>query len=353
MQDAVFKVKADLGADAVILHTRKVRQGGFFGLFGKKLIEVIATVEEQREAEVAKELREELNTLRERIQQMDQKEQELQEAKKVTATQPNHQLMFPGKLQMYAEKLVQEGLAIDIVNEIGQIIIDRLEIYQLHKEDVVYRTLLDVMAEMIPIASPIDLKPQKRVMAFVGPTGVGKTTTIAKLAAQIALKGEKRVGLITADTYRIAAVEQLKTYSDIINVPLRVIYNSDELETALDELNYCDLIFIDTAGRSQRNDSQMAQLKEILPKGLIDETHLVIAMNTGYEEMFDIIQRFGQLVLSSLIFTKQDESSKRGTIMNILKKTPYQISYITFGQDVPEDIEEANPRRIAEMILKE
>lgn len=353
MQDAVFKVKADLGADAIILHTRKVRKGGFFGLFGKKLIEVIATVEENREQQVSKELREELNTLRERIQQIDQVEKDRQETKQVASIQAKHQLLYPGKLQMFAEKLVQEGVAIDIVNEIGQSVIDRLEIYQLHKEEIVYQTLLEVMSEMIGLASPMDKKPQKRVMAFVGPTGVGKTTTIAKLAAQIALKGEKRVGLITADTYRIAAVEQLKTYSDIINVPLRVIYSSQELEAAIQELSYCDLIFIDTAGRSQRNDSQMTQLKEILPKGLIDEIHLVLAMNTAYDDMLDIIKRFGQLYLSSLIFTKQDESSKRGIVLNVLKKTPHQISYITFGQDVPEDIEEANPLRIAEMILKE
>lgn len=356
MQDAIFKVKADLGPNAVILHTRKIRQGGFFGLFGKKMVEVVATLEDDRESQLTKELRQELNLLREKVQKMDQEKQETRNVNMnlYQPIPPIAQLLFPGRLQPHADKLVKEGVFAEGVTEICQAVIGLLEVHQLHKEEDVYPAVLEQMIRRIPIMPPIEIGGKRKVMAFVGPTGVGKTTTIAKLAARIALEQRnKRVGLITADTYRIAAVEQLKTYSDIIRVPLRVIYNGSDLERALQDLSYCDLIFIDTAGRSQRNDSQMEQLRDILPKNLIDEIHLVLSMNTSYEDMMEIIDRFGELYLSSLIFTKQDEAKRKGVILNVLKQTGYKISYITFGQDVPEDIEEADPRKIAEMILKE
>ena len=411
MQDAVFKVKADLGANAVILHTRKIREGGFFGLFGKKMIEVIATVEDDRESQLTKELRQELNVLREKVQKLDKEKQETQQQKQqlenqqAQAQQPNlqyqhvqaqqqqlpqqniqpnqqfsqqapltqtllqrfsgggsyqsvaqpvSQLLFPGYVQKYAEKLSTEGVSLEMINEVCQGAMNSLEVHELHKEECVYNALVDQITRRIVTYPAIEIAQTRKVMAFVGPTGVGKTTTIAKLAARIALQQRtKKVGLITADTYRIAAVEQLKTYSDIINVPLRVIYTGAELEQALKDLDYCDLIFIDTAGRSQKSESQMEQLKDILPKQLIDEIHLVLAMNTRYDDMLEIINKFNEPYLSSLVFTKRDETSKKGVLLNVLKETGYKVSYITFGQDVPEDIEEANPRKIAEMILKE
>ncbi|AZR73859.1 flagellar biosynthesis protein FlhF [Anoxybacter fermentans] len=355
MQDAVFKVKADLGSDAIILHTRKIREGGIFGLFGKKMFEVIATVEDDRESQVTKELRQELNILREKIQKMD-RERNLNLVKKEyynsRFSYQMPQLIFPGKLQRYAEKMVKEGVMIEIINDLCQEVMEHLEVHQLHRDEEVYQALVKGIMSRIRITAPIDTYQSRKVIAFVGPTGVGKTTTIAKLAAKVALEGKKKIGLVTADTYRIAAVEQLKTYSDIINVPLKVIYNEDELEQALRELRFCDLILIDTAGRSQKNVSQMEQLKRLLPKELVDEIHLVVAMNTCFDDLMESLDKFGQLYLSSLIFTKEDETNKRGVILNVLEKTPYKISYITFGQDVPEDIEEADPRKIAEMILK-
>lgn len=353
MQDAIFKVKAELGSEAIILHTRKIKENSIWGFFGKKRIEVIATVEEEREKHVTKELRQELSTLREKIHELTEAQTNQQNAKLSGEISPQMaQLLYPGRLQDVAEKLVAAGVMLEIICQLCQGVMDRLEVHQLHEETVVSQTMIEEIINLIKITSPLRDYTNKRIVAFVGPTGVGKTTTIAKLAAQIALEGQKTVGLITADTYRIAAVEQLKTYSDIINVPLRVIYNSKDLEQAVGELSACDLVLIDTAGRSQKDQNQMEQLKELLPKGIIDEIHLVVAMNICYEDILESVDKFGELSLSSLIFTKQDESSNKGVLLNILNKTDYQISYITFGQDVPEDIAEADPRSIAEMILK-
>ncbi len=268
MQDAIFKVKAELGAEAIILHTRKVKEGRFLGLFGRKMVEVIATIEEDREKEITKEMRQELNTLREKISEMEQAKRELPPpVNNAYYSQPvglTTHLIFPGKIQNFADRLIDAGVLPGLVTDICQRVMGRLEVHQFHKEEEIYPVIIEQIASMIPETKPIDLFRSKKVLAFVGPTGVGKTTTIAKLAALIALEGQKKVGLITADTYRIAAVEQLKTYSDIINVPLRVVYSSEDLEQALLDLKKCDLIFIDTAGRSQRNQTQMDQLNNLL-----------------------------------------------------------------------------------------
>ena len=354
MQDAVFKVKADLGAEALILHTRKIKDGGIFGFFGKKMFEVIATVEDNREDEVTKELRQELNSLRSNIHKLEEEKETTQKKRSYTPEIPGRmkQMLFPGKMQKYAEKLNREGVEFDLINDLCGRVMENLKIHQIHDDEAVFQALEKEILEKVKVATPIEKYQSGKIVAFIGPTGVGKTTTIAKLAAKAALEGNKSVGLITADTYRIAAVEQLKTYSDIIDVPLKVVYNSEELEKALQELNFCDLIFIDTAGRSQKNQGQMEELKSILPTGLVDETHLVVALNTCYDDLMDSIEKFGQLSLSSLIFTKEDETSKRGIILNIMEQTPFKVSYITNGQDVPEDIKRANPHQIAKMILK-
>lgn len=351
MQDAIFKVKTELGSDAIILHTRKIKEGGFFGFFGKKLVEIIAAVDSEKDFQFANEFRDEINTLKDRIQELT-KEKSLVRVVANNNLAHLSQILYPGKLQKYSEKMICEGVMVDITTNICDRVMNQLEVHQLHDDDAVYHVLQDEIGKIIKPCPSIESYQSRRVIAFVGPTGVGKTTTIAKLAALIALKGNKKIGLITADTYRIAAVEQLKTYSDIINVPIRVIYDSEELGKALQEFAAYDLILIDTAGRSQKNINQMDQLKELLKKDLINEIHLVVAMNTPYEDIVETVQNFGELYLTSIILTKQDESSKKGVILNVLECTNHQVSYITFGQDVPEDIRLVEPKDIAEMILK-
>ncbi|MGM0470708.1 MAG: flagellar biosynthesis protein FlhF, partial [Bacillota bacterium] len=174
-----------------------------------------------------------------------------------------------------------------------------------------------------------------------------------KLAANFSLIEDREVGLVTADTYRIAAVEQLKTYSEIIDVPLEVVYNSNELTTALQRFSDKDLILVDTAGRSQNNKMHMSELNALLAKIDVDETHLVLSANIKYNDLLDIIANFREVKLDKFIFTKLDETNNLGVIYNLLEEFELPLSYIADGQDVPEDIEIFAPQKLIDNFLKE
>ncbi len=186
---------------------------------------------------------------------------------------------------------------------------------------------------------------------MIGPTGVGKTTTIAKLAANLKLRQNRKVGLITIDTYRIAAVEQLRTYAQIIHVPLRVVMTPDELSAAIDEMDDLDAILIDTAGRSQRNVERLDELKEFLDAAAADEVHLVLSTTANVKNLQAAMDRFGSLGANKLILTKLDEAVSFGMILSIVKRMDAALSFVTTGQDVPDDIEVGQGRRLAQRIL--
>jgi flagellar biosynthesis protein FlhF len=211
--------------------------------------------------------------------------------------------------------------------------------------------LRDVMASRIQSTGPIRLQAGKtRVVALVGPTGVGKTTTIAKLAATYALVEKKKVGLITMDTYRIAAVEQLKTYGQIIDIPIRVAYTSAEIAPALESFAGFDIVLIDTAGRSQKNLMQVSELKSLVDTAGC-ETHLVLAASTKEKDLLDQVARFRESGVDRILFTKLDETTTYGTMYTIAAKTGIPVSYLTTGQKVPEDIEPADGARLASLVL--
>jgi flagellar biosynthesis protein FlhF len=190
------------------------------------------------------------------------------------------------------------------------------------------------------------------VIAFIGPTGVGKTTTIAKLAAKFAVEENVEVGLITADTYRIAAVQQLQTYSDIMNIPLEVVYNESELAKNV-KANYddYDLIFVDTAGSSWNDQMQMGRLKKFTELDLVDETHLLVSLNTKSEDLRNIIEYFSHLNPDKMILTKLDETTIYGDIINLNQDYELPYSYITYGQDVPDDIREADSDLLLDYVM--
>ena len=194
---------------------------------------------------------------------------------------------------------------------------------------------------------------ETKVIALVGPTGVGKTTTLAKLAADFALQQNKKVGLVTADTYRIAAVDQLKTYSQIIDIPLQVAFSPQELETTIEnyESDY-DLILVDTAGRSQNNDLHISELKGFIKKDIIDQIFLVLSATTKTEDMKKIIEVYNQLDFDKLIISKLDETNSLGVVFEALARAQKPISYVTVGQDVPEDIEVAENQKLIDDIIE-
>ncbi|MCC6581384.1 MAG: flagellar biosynthesis protein FlhF [Phycisphaeraceae bacterium] len=204
----------------------------------------------------------------------------------------------------------------------------------------------DAMTKPAPTA---DGRP--RTIALVGPTGVGKTTTIAKLAATFKLKQARHVGMITLDTYRIAAVDQLRTYADIIGIPLHVVATPAEMDAALNKCRGCETILIDTAGRSQRDDPKLDQLRHFMSVARPHETHLVLSSICTQSVMLDAVERFSIVGIDKIIFTKLDEAVSFGVLLNVAQRVGKQLSYITTGQEVPHQIEPSRGDRLADLVL--
>jgi flagellar biosynthesis protein FlhF len=180
---------------------------------------------------------------------------------------------------------------------------------------------------------------------------VGKTTTVAKLAASFKLTMGLRPGLVTVDTYRIAAVEQLRTYAEIIDLPLKVANAPTEMRRAIEELGDVDLVLIDTAGRSPRDEVRIRELAEFLAAAQPDEVHLVLSATASERSLRSAVERFSLVHADRLILTKLDEVENFGAVLSILGQTNRPISYITTGQAVPDDIEPADRSRLARLIL--
>jgi flagellar biosynthesis protein FlhF len=214
-----------------------------------------------------------------------------------------------------------------------------------------WRECLLTVLDKIGINGETNEEKNRQIFSFVGPTGVGKTTSLAKLAAQKAVKQGKKVALITIDTFRIAAVAQLETYARIMSVPLAVVSNRSELHRAIRKHGSCDVIFIDTAGRSPNNSKDIDELKDIFKIPERIHHFLVLSATTQYENMLYAENRFNVLPFRSYIFTKLDEVEDSSPMVNFLISRPKPVSYFTTGQQVPEDIEPATKKRLAAMML--
>jgi len=321
---------------------------------------------------------------------------------------------LPEELREHYCRLIQNDVAEEIARELVAEAHDRLGDWrtkagvpapgsdqQPPPPEVVHALLVEMIERMLPPAEPVQLNEDggPKCVAFVGPTGVGKTTTIAKLAAHFKLREGKRIGLITIDTYRIAAVEQLKVYADILNVPLVVVLTPDEMAGALGSMADRDLVLIDTSGRSQRDGPRLEELKVFLdaargagtdsrgggveaesaasrPKGraprnvargpdgrfrsknatrgvrrVLLEVQLVLSCTSHPAQLVEAAERFGALGVNRVVFTKLDEAVGLGVILNVIRRLNLQLSYLTTGQDVPDDIEVGYRRRIAELVL--
>lgn len=372
LQDAMNKVKMDMGKEAVILHTRKFKEGGFFGFFGRQMFEVMAALEENyaasepeqkhptpvmmkslsRVAATAQDAEEENDEIADEIQEMKSMMEEMlshiEQQREVKSYSAPVQKMF----QQLLDREVEEKLAHRLIKEL----LKQNPDIDCADAELACGALEKSVLKQLKKPRPINFKKkdsQQQTVVLVGPTGVGKTTTIAKLAATFAIVDKKKVALITADTYRVAAVEQLKTYGEIINIPVEVIYTAQELKQAIERHGDKDLILIDTAGRSHRNTVQMAELKTLVDAVDPTVTYLVLSATTKYKDMLEIVESYADININALVFTKLDETSCFGAVLNIVNRTQKYLSYVTVGQNVPDDIEVADPVKIARMIARE
>lgn len=270
------------------------------------------------------------------------------------STQPS----MPEALFEQYLKLIENEVAHDVADEVCALVRDELSPDELKNRDLVNQTMLRHLAQYIPVADgsadvdrPNDGRPL--TVALVGPTGVGKTTTVAKLAAAFKLRHGLRLGLITTDTYRIAAVDQLRTYANIIGVQLKVALTPTEMASACHAFRDCDVILIDTAGRSPNDEARIVEIREFLESAAPHEVHLVLSSTSSESVLKKTFERFEQVHIDRLIFTKLDEAVNFGVLINVIRHAGKELSYITTGQEVPDDIEVGSPDRLARLVIGE
>ena len=358
MQEAMEKIKCELGNDAVILHTRYFKEGGFLGLFRKRYVEVTAAVDQSSrqvfelppeknptgQVGRGQEVSADLAAMRQIMQEMSLMLSSLNEPK------------LPKGGRLLYEHLIQQEVDSQIALQVVKTMLQDCAQIQLQSEEELYRILSTYLLKPIEkiYYQPTPVKKgAPRILTFIGPTGVGKTTTIAKLAAIDAVMKKKKVALITIDTYRIAAVEQLKTIGEIMNVPVKVVFNPENLQDCLQEICDYDVVYIDTAGRSHKNEAQVNELKEYLGATQSDDLFLVLASTSKYQDFIDILETYRDVNISSLIFTKVDETSNYGSLYNLVYQKKYPIAYFANGQNIPDDIEVAEPQKLVQMLMKE
>lgn len=253
-------------------------------------------------------------------------------------------------LKLIYEQLIENEVDEPYANELMNGLAEYVFEHEPELEEVVsivYRRIVQNLEgiNIIPTSGP------NKVVFFIGPTGVGKTTTIAKIASLHTLNYNRQVALITADTYRIAAVEQLRTYANILSIPIRVVYTKEEMLEAIEAFSDKDLILIDTAGRSHQNEEHQLELKDLLESVEQKDVYLTVSVATKYKDLQKIVKVYQDLCNVNLVFTKLDETQCLGNILNIKMGTRSTLSYVTFGQNVPDDISEINPHHIAKNLL--
>jgi flagellar biosynthesis protein FlhF len=349
MKEALAQVRRDLGGDAIILSTREVRRRRLFGLGKRELIEVTATDGLSGPAPAAGTTSAPLHAqFSEQLRRLHAMVEDLSRQGRIDHLLPD----LPGALVPTYSQLLEAEVPEVLARRLVRHVADRLEPDQFHRPEVVRDALRDAVESCVPIAPPIAaVAGTRRIVALVGPTGVGKTTTVAKLAANFKLAHGFRPGLVTVDTYRIAAVEQLRTYAEIISLPLAVANAPGEMRRAIDELGDVDLVLIDTAGRGPRDEVKIRELADFLAEARPDEVHLVLSAVAGERSLRAAVERFSVVRADRLILTKLDEADGLGGVLAVLGQADRPVSYLTTGQAVPDDIEPADRSRLARLIL--
>lgn len=414
IKEATEQMKRELGPDAIVLHTRRVPKSTLLKSMGKEQVEITGAIDEhstdapapaaarpagtysrravkqsydavlqnavrtqQEEAaepsdagNVLEQLQTMSRTVANAAAEAQSRNASLRETSDIVQLkadvedmknilqQLTHQLRFrhfgdlPDILKEAYLNLLQQDVeekhAVAITNDV----LRHLQAGTAPARSTVEQMIVRSLAGAFPAASPAKPAKKTKVVVLVGPTGVGKTTTIAKLAAIEKLANGKSVGLISCDTYRIGAIEQLKTFAVIADIPMQVVYRPTDLPAALKKFQKHDVVFIDTVGRSQKAKKELADLKKIIQAAKADEVHLVLSAQTNTATLRDITEKFSITDPTHLIFSKMDEAAIFGPLFNIVQQTKIPVSYFATGQAVPDDISVSDGMTFAKMLYQ-
>lgn len=370
--EAMKLIRTELGEDAVIINSKVVVTKKLFGLIKHKNFEVLAGVDNVETKPIPPRMPDlhikpsnESNT----IQQSSQNDLQTREDANLPSDLKDELADLKAMIQSMQRQTIQSQIPEELLP-----LIDYLKSQELNEELITaisdelfthYQSSTNKMStiEMIEIAKA-ELKKQlskvkiggltynRKYVNVLGPTGVGKTTTIAKMAARSVLEKKKKVGFITTDTYRIAAIEQLKTYANLLQAPIEIVYNEKDYKGAIEKLSHLDLVFIDTAGRNYKEAKYVNDLKKMINFDDEVESFLVLSLTAKENDMETIVQQFNEIPIEKFIFTKIDETNTIGTMFNLMIKYNKGLAYYTNGQEVPEDIVEAELERIVELFFQ-
>ena len=352
MQDAMDQIKQDLGPNALILNTRQVTKSvKWFGLAKKHIIEVVAGIATPKRT--ASESSSALVPVPTIDSPADQSEDSVVEGKTVEAIAlRNIRSALDDVYQHQIERGVNKELSQRLVYILDDIISNAISHNRKLETKTIRQDFNDRLSQVIQVSGGVDFNvEEQQVIALVGPTGVGKTTTVAKLAAVFSVLNYKTVGLISIDAYRIAAYDQLKTYAEIIGLPVELALSPQGARDAIDKFADQDIIIVDSVGRSPNHQIHMAELHGYMQVIRPTEVHLTVSASVKFEDLVRIVDRYKTLDVSRIIFTKLDETVALDTVVNGAYYTKYPISYLGVGQTVPDDLEVADIKKMSNFLL--
>lgn len=396
-EEAMEMAKKELGNSVVLMNVKQVKKKGLFSIFKPQMIEVTVALEEEPVDQSAN-LRSAVAAVSEIARNQMNASEPVKEEKKepVVKAEPKTEIKQETKpSEKKDDSVIEEKLNTMIQNMLEKQIGQKEEAQESEKNENVefFKLLYNVMMEnelnekyanqliddldrtmkpnmpidfilsnvyqkmVLKFGKPCTITPAKqgpKVVYFIGPTGVGKTTTIAKLASKLSVEQKKKIALLTADTYRIAAAEQLRTYASILEVPFRVIYTAPEIQSAIADFKDYDYILIDTAGHSHNNVELRENMKDMIDAlefGTEKEVYLVVSATTKYRDLISIADSYKEITDYNLIFTKLDETTTLGNLLNLKLYTGAAMSYVTCGQNVPDDIADFNAQETVKLLL--
>ena len=383
-EEAVSAAKKEMGENVVIMSVRNLKKKGPFSFLAKSMVEVTVGMEEDAErpssnpfSEIAKKsvsrpapsfdrmvlpdepeepprksekvIEQRLDSLQSLLEKQFTKAPEVDLFEDNKAKEDSSVAFLKLIYNTLIENEVAEKYANELLDEVGKINTQKASVDFILGN--IYQKMILKFGQ--PVTIPLGLEKQ-RVIFFIGPTGVGKTTTIAKIASKLCVNHKKKVALLTTDTYRIAAAEQLRTYASILDVPFRVIYTEEEMTKALGDYKDYDYVLVDTAGHSQHNDEQkdsMAHFLRSVDSSVDKDVYLVVSATTKYRDLLAIADAYSEFTDYKLIFTKLDETQTLGNLFNLCMHTGASMSYVTCGQNVPDDIEVFSPQGTVKQLL--